>query len=271
MKKQLWIRLRRYRFENLVPPTLVDRIKSVFGDNDAFTRAFATKIAQKHNWSSEFAFLAIREYKKFVYLGTISHYDVTPSRVIDVVWHEHQLFTRGYREFCQTVLGKHFDHDPELIPFSEQAEQFSAQYLKTLAFYQHEFGTTPPAEIWGRPKFNQASIKGTVEKPEKKRVDSSQSSSDGDTPLFTMFTSGPDVNYAPIPVTFTSGQGGDFGGGGGGGTWSETTTAPTPGASTQVATDAVVSNSSTASESASASSCSTASSCGGGGGGCSSS
>lgn len=271
MKKELWIRLRQYRFENLVPPTLVDRVKGAFGDNDAFTRAFAAKIAQKHNWTSEFAFLAIREYKKFVYLGTISHYDVTPPRVIDVVWHEHQLFTRGYREFCQTVLCRHFDHNPELIPFGEQTEVFSAQYLTTLAFYQHEFGTTPPAEIWGRPKFNQASVRGSVEKPEKKRADSSQASSDGDVPLFTMFTSGPDVNYAPIPVTFKSGQGGDFGGGGATGTWGETTVPPAQAASAPVAAEATVSAPSTAGEAVPASSCSTASSCGGGGVGCSSS
>lgn len=248
MKKELWIRLRRYRFENLVPVTLVGRIMGAFGEHDAFTRAFAAKIARKHGWTNEFAFLAIREYKKFVYLGTVSHYDVTPSKIIDQVWHEHQLFTRGYREFCQDVLGKHFDHSPELLAFDDQSELWSAQYQKTLAFYEHEFGVTPPQEIWGKTKFDPATIKGRVEKPKKKQSDTSGASSDEDIPLFTMFSnSGPEATYAPVPVTFTSGKGGEFGGAGAGGSWGDTATPEADAGS------------------ASTSSCSSSSSCGGGG------
>lgn len=255
-KKELWIRLRQYRFENLVSISLVDRVRGAFGSTDAFTRAFAAKIAKKHSWTDEFAFLAIREYKKFVYLGAISHYEVTPSKIIDQVWHEHQLFTKGYREFCQDVLGKHFDHNPELLPFDDQNELFNAQHKKTLAFYVVEFGITPPPEIWGKTKFDPATIKGSIEKPEKKRTDSPLSSSDEDTPLFTMFTSPHDATYAPVPVTFNSGQGGDFGGGGANGSWSETAT---PAATPDTAP--------ASSESSSTSSCSSSSSCGGGGGG----
>ena len=250
-----------------MPVSLTDKIKGAFGEIDAFTRAFAAKIARKHGWSDEFAFLAIREYKKFVYLGTISHYDVTPSRVIDQVWHEHQLFTKGYREFCKEVLQKHFDHSPELIPFDEQNELFSAQYQKTLAFYVREFGTAPPQEIWGKTKFNPAIIKGAIEKPEKRRIESSLSSSDGDTPLYTMFSSSkPDMQYAPVPVTFSSGGGGDFAGGGASGSWSDTpkaeaTPAPAP-------AEAVSAPAATSCSTSSTSSCSSSSSsCGGGGGG----
>lgn len=253
-KKELWIHLRQYRFENLASVSLADRVKGIFGNIDAFTRAFAAKIAKKHGWTNEFAFLAIREYKKFIYLGIISHYEVTPPKVIDQVWHEHQLFTKGYREFCQDVLGKHFDHNPELLPFDDQNELFNAQYQKTLAFYEHEFGTAPPKEIWGKTKFNPAGIKGSIEKPAKKQADSSQSSSDDATPLFMMFTSPHDATYAPVPVTFNSGQGGDFGGGGANGSWSETAT---PAATPDTAP--------ASSESSFTSSCSSSSSCGGGG------
>lgn len=255
MKKDLWIRLRKYRFENLVPVSLADRIKGAFGDTDVFTRAFAAKVAKKHGWYDEFAFLAIREYKKFVFLGVISHYDVTPSVIIDKVWHEHQLFTKGYREFCANVLKQHFDHSPELIPFNSQTEVFNAQYQKTLAFYEHEFGTRPPPEIWGKTKFDPASVAGLVRKPVEKKYNSTQTTSDSDIPLFTMFQSEPDSAYAPVPVT-VSGQGGDFGGGGASGSWSE------PAQSN--ATDAN-GNHSVSSCSTSTSSCSSSSSCGGGG------
>jgi len=256
MKKELWIRLREYRFGNLVPPTVFDKIKSAFGETDAFTRAFAAKIARKHGWENEFAFLAIREYKKFIYLGAVSHYDITPSKIIDIVWHEHQLFTRGYREFCHNVIGRQFDHSPELVAFEDQHEVYSAQYQKMLAFYRLEFGTTAPPEIWGTTKFDRKTVRGTVEKPEKKRTDSSDASSDGDTALYRLFTSSSDQAYAPVPVTFKSGEGGDFGGAGASGSWGDATSSPsTPAADTQ----------STSSCSSSSSSCSSSSSsCGGG-------
>lgn len=272
MKRDLWVRLRQYRFANLVPPTLVERVKSAFGNEDAFTRAFAAKIAKKHGWTEEFAFLAIREYKKFVYLGVMSHYNVTPPKVIDQVWHEHQLFTRGYREFCNTVLHQNFDHMPELFGFEEQSELFSAQYLKTLAFYEHEFGVKPPEEIWGRPKFNQASIKGTVTQPTKQRTDSAEATSDGGTPLHIIFDSGPDQVYAPIPVTSeilapTIKPGGDknnFAGGGTTGDFGKASVS-SHGAQAEAVQEAANNNGSGCSTTTSGgSSCS--SSCGGGGG-----
>ncbi len=258
MKKDLWIRLKEYRFQNLVPTSLVDRVKGAFGSTDAFTRAFAAKVAKKHGWTDEFAFLAVREYKKFVFLGVTSHYEVTPPKVIDQVWHEHQLFTKGYREFCKVVLGRNFDHSPELIPLEDQTEVFSAQYQKTLAFYEHEFGTQPPAEIWGTPKFNQKKIKGSVKKPERKNDPVRSKADDDDVPLFTMFNSGSDTHYAPIPVTFT-GHGGLSGGAGASSSWDN----PQPVHSVPDAG----SHSAPSCSSSSPSSCSSSSSCGGGGGG----
>lgn len=274
MKKELWVRLRQYRFANLVPPTLVERVRSAFGNEDAFTRAFAAKVAKKHGWTEEFAFLAIREYKKFVYLGVVSHYNVTPPTVIDKVWHEHQLFTRGYREFCQTVLHRNFDHMPELFGFEEQSELFSAQYLKTLAFYEHEFGVKPPEEIWGRPKFNQTSIKGVVTQPKKQRTDSAEASSDGSTPLHIIFDSGPDRVYAPIPVTSeivapTIKPGGDennFAGGGATGSFGKAETAAQSNQADGGQVSAGGSNNTSDCSTTTSTSSGCSSSCGGGGG-----
>lgn len=218
MKKDLWKRLKAYRFQNLAPVSLADRISSAFGGPDPFTRAFAAKIAKKHGWSAEFAYLAIREYKKFVFLGVTSKYAVTPSKIIDVVWHEHLHFTRGYREFCKDVLHYFFDHSPELIPFDEQTNVFNAQYQKTLDFYEREFGMKPPPEIWGYTKFDPKSVTKKIEKPRKKTGDTGYSSgSDGDVPLYQMFPA--DSPHAPIPVSFEGG-GGSMGGGGASGDWS---------------------------------------------------
>jgi hypothetical protein len=152
-KKALWESLRDYHFGNLVPPHLTDRVAELFGGADASTKAFASKLSRKLGWTTGFAWRAIGEYKRFVYLGVISPTNVTPSKVVDQGWHEHQLFTKGYREFCRDVIDKEFDHTPELIALPEQTLLFSQQYMDTLALYRAEFNAEPPADIWAVPKF----------------------------------------------------------------------------------------------------------------------
>lgn len=153
MKKELWLRLKRYRFDDLVPAHLTDRVRAAFGGGDPSTQAFASKVSRKLGWSRPFALAAIHEYKKFVYLGVVSETSVTPPKVIDQVWHEHLLFTRAYRDFCRDVLGRDFDHNPELVQSTDQTDVFQVQYAATLARYASEFGQRPPADIWGTPKF----------------------------------------------------------------------------------------------------------------------
>jgi hypothetical protein len=68
----------------------------------------------------------IREYKKFIYLGAVSDFVVTPSKIIDQVWHEHLLFTKAYRDFCSDVPGFSFDHNPKLIPVNDNRFEHSS-------------------------------------------------------------------------------------------------------------------------------------------------
>jgi len=56
------------------------------GLTDASTRAFAAKIALKHDWTTTYALRVVAEYKKFVFLGATSDFPVTPPKDIDVVW-----------------------------------------------------------------------------------------------------------------------------------------------------------------------------------------
>lgn len=153
-KKELWQRIARYNFADLVPTHFWDDIKAVFSGKHPFMIAFANKLARKNNWDKKFAMQAIWEYKKFVYLGVISSESVTPSKVIDQVWHEHLLFTVGYRKFCRDVLHYYFNHHPELIANDNQTENYEDQFIKTIALYKKEFGMEPPEEIWGKTKFS---------------------------------------------------------------------------------------------------------------------
>src|SRR6266481_9757036 len=81
-KTELWESLQDYHFTNLVPIHLTDRVAEMFGGKDASTKAFASKLSRKLGWTAEFAFRAIAEYKKYVFLGVISTENVTPSKII---------------------------------------------------------------------------------------------------------------------------------------------------------------------------------------------
>ena len=209
MKKELWLRLRAYHFTNLVPPDLWNHVAEVFGGGDASTLAFASKIARKHGWSTRFAMRAIEEYRKFVFLGVTGDTVVTPSKVIDTVWHEHVLFTKAYREFCRDVLQRDFDHHPELVPSDAQPVVYAQQYDATLARYAVECRVPPPAEFWGTPKFPRA--KDAAREPHPAHI-----ADGGDMPLYLHFDGHGDTpGYQDMPEF----NGGGFSGGGSGDSW----------------------------------------------------
>lgn len=209
-KKELWLNIANYHFDHLVSTHLWDEIAAKFGGQSPFTKAFADKLSRKLNWEKKFALKVIWEYKKFVYLGVTSDFSVTPSKVIDQVWHEHILFSAGYRKFCKEIIQYDFDHNPELVSINSQTEAFKSQYFHTIELYKKEFGSKPPVEIWDDTKFI-----GKMEKMKKpKKILNETTNSDdysGGETLISMFTSSEDSN-----VEF---GGGESGGAGSGGSW----------------------------------------------------
>jgi len=218
-KKDIWLRLKNYHFDHIVTPGLWDQLTSRFGHTTPSEKAFAGKIARKHGWKMPFALRALTEYKKFVFLGVTGDFMVTPSKIIDVVWHEHLLFSKAYRDFCNEVLGQAFDHYPELISADEQTARFNSQYMETIMTYKKEFGLEPPEEIWGNTKFDKELIK--YQAPGIKRKQKTDSSSDvityDNTPLYNYFEDG---SAADFPE-FSGYEGGDAGGGGASGDWGD--------------------------------------------------
>jgi hypothetical protein len=89
----------------------------------------------------------LEEYKKFIYLGSISICPVTPSDEVDQAWHLHMLYTRDYwKDLCEKILGREFHHGPTRGGNSEN-EKFLDLYEKTLSLYRENFGE-PPIDIW---------------------------------------------------------------------------------------------------------------------------
>lgn len=106
---------------------------------------FSTRLAKENYWTMDFTAKAILEYKKFMYLAATSDMMVSPSEVVDVVWHQHLVFTQSYAEFC-VVLGKLIQHVPSTHNRTE-AEKFRLAKERTQKLYQEVFGDQP-AEVW---------------------------------------------------------------------------------------------------------------------------
>ncbi len=127
---------------------LWQRIQGFEIDNPSDELPFSSRLARENGWSREKALEAIDEYRKFIYLICVSASPLTPSEVVDQVWHLHLVYTRSYwKDFCEGVLGRPIHHEPtrggEL-----QALRFREQYAQTRALYEAEFGGLPPAEFW---------------------------------------------------------------------------------------------------------------------------
>lgn len=217
-KEELWLRLKNYHFDHLVPTYIWENVIEFFGGTNASTKAFADKIARKHGWKVSFTVKAINEYKKFVYLAVISDFHVTPSKVIDVIWHEHLLFSKAYRSFCNEVIEYIFDHHPELMPMEDQTGTYTAQYEATLALYWKEFTIEAPSAVWGATKYNESDLETFNYQAKKKKDEEvylSSHSYDTDAPLYTYF----DDNTAN--PEFSTSEYGGFDGGGASGDWSD--------------------------------------------------
>ena len=250
-KRDLWVSLHQYHFQHLVAPGLLGQVTALFGGADASAKAFANKLARKLGWTTDFALRSISEYKKFVFLGVVGDFNVTPSKVIDQVWHEHLLFTQAYPKFCDEVLGHYFHHNPELVADDSQTGVFQAQYHATLDLYRQEFNAEPPADIWNTPKFDKDALKKTQHPSRKRRADNSYGSSYGsDAPLWTHFSDSHSDGSGLAGF-----GGGESGGGGASAFWTESTSS--------AEADSNSSDSSSDSGGDSGSSCS--SGCGGGG------
>src|SRR5688572_28375236 len=106
---------------------------------------FSTRLADENYWTKNFTAKAILEYKKFMYLAGTSDFMVSPSEIIDTVWHQHLIYTQSYNDFCQ-LIGKNIQHIPSThnkVDF----EKFRQAKERTNRLYSETFGEQPK-EIW---------------------------------------------------------------------------------------------------------------------------
>jgi hypothetical protein len=107
-----------------------------------------TKNHAKYFPNSTVAENGIAEYKKFlVLIKNHPKASLTPSYIIDEVWHSHILDTKAYAKICEKFFGKFLHHNPGFGESVEEHKVFDNQYSNTLKLYRKKFGE-PPAYFW---------------------------------------------------------------------------------------------------------------------------
>lgn len=137
---------------NLEEGTLWKKIEEYQFDSPEEDYCFSTKLADEQQWTEQFTADAILEYKKFMFLATVSNQMVSPSATIDKVWHQHLTFSDAYEEFC-TVLGKKIKHMPATGKPGQQTS-LKAASDQTAVLYKRYF-KEQVAEIWNNKSFEE--------------------------------------------------------------------------------------------------------------------
>jgi hypothetical protein len=124
---------------------LWDRIQTFEFEKEPAEYSFTLRLAKENYWTQAFTEEAILEYKKFMYLAATADAMVSPSPIIDQVWHQHLVYTQSYQEFCE-VLGKPIQHVPSTRNKTDAA-RFHQAKERTQQLYKQTFGNQPAA-IW---------------------------------------------------------------------------------------------------------------------------
>jgi uncharacterized protein (TIGR04222 family) len=133
MNNVLWSKILDFEFEQL-------------DDN----YGFVTRLSTEQKWTEDFTLRAILEYKKFMYLAATSGKMVSPSEIVDEVWHLHLIFTESYAAFCK-LLGKQIKHIPSTHDPKEY-DKFMEAKEWTKVQYEKHFGDQP-TDIWEELEF----------------------------------------------------------------------------------------------------------------------
>ena len=125
------------------------------------------RCARNLNLNEDEVFDALAAYKQFMVLKAVcKDFDATklsPPPLVDEIWHEHILDTRGYRAFCDAAF-KHFvDHDPDgVLDGGARRVRRAATFYNLKLCFKDEYNM----QIWNYPLENSCKRKYAVVKDE---------------------------------------------------------------------------------------------------------
>ncbi|MFD2582168.1 hypothetical protein ACFSR6_06695 [Pedobacter vanadiisoli] len=125
--------------------TLWNKVLQFNLDDPAGGYSFSVRLASENRWTKDFTEKAIVEYKKFMFLAAKSELMVSPSAIVDIVWHQHLIFSQSYFDFC-VLLGKNIQHIPSTHD-KARFDEFKKAAERTEKLYADHFGKQPES-IW---------------------------------------------------------------------------------------------------------------------------
>ena len=129
---------------------LLLKLQSFPFDEPGASRPFTARLRDENGWNEGLARRAIDEYRRFLVLAALAGHRVSPSHIVDKVWHLHLLYTRSYwEELCGKVLGFPLHHEPSRGGTDNVA--LAADYVRTLSSYERLFNEVPPRDLWPSP------------------------------------------------------------------------------------------------------------------------
>lgn len=116
----------------------LDRATLLAGDT--YNTRFINRVKEKNpHWNRSMIGFLIEDYKKFMYVAATSNKMCTPSKDVDIIWHEHVLFTRDYfNHWCADILKKVIHHEPGT---PDEQPKFKSAYEKTQAKIKKTYGS----------------------------------------------------------------------------------------------------------------------------------
>ena len=104
----------------------------------------------EYGWSSQFALEGIQECQNFLLVkGRVNDWDgalLSPSFMIDQVWHVWILHTKLYMEYCETQFGRMMHHDAANAYGSTNAK--AERYAETRRQFAIVFHGEPSGPFW---------------------------------------------------------------------------------------------------------------------------
>lgn len=100
------------------------------------------RLIKEQNMDEETASGVVREAKRMLFLSALGHRPISPSKIVDLGWHEMLMFTRFYKDFTD-FIGRFVHHDP-----SPGRPGGGSWYETTKANYEKVFGEKPDPKYW---------------------------------------------------------------------------------------------------------------------------
>lgn len=127
---------------------LWSKLSSLNLDDDNVSFKFSHRLARENGWTISYSKQVVEEYKKFIFLCTITNTGVTPSDQVDQAWHLHLTYTKSYwKDLCENILNKEIHHNPTKGG-EREGKKFNYFYTETINLYKEKFKKEPPTSIW---------------------------------------------------------------------------------------------------------------------------